>query len=90
MKHTKGPWRVVSDYSREFPLILNEDRSPICQISSAQNTRLGNANLISAAPQLLEALIELVDATAVLGTNSKYPLDAQKRLCDAINKAKGV
>lgn len=63
MKHTPGPWIQVDDYgvpyNRGFR-IRGRDKKSICAISSAtkrpEEECIANANLISAAPEMLSAL----------------------------------
>lgn len=62
MKHTKGPWMVEphKDYDK-FILVADKNSwiAKICNDDTDYNEALANAKLISAAPELLEALIEL-------------------------------
>ena len=72
-KHTPGPWKQHPDY----PLIIKEDNAPISDegVTIANTTAhegsgyfpnpsqgRANARLIAAAPELLEALQEIVAA----------------------------
>lgn len=66
MSHTKGPWTVFNTPSG-YKLIEHhpngggpETREPVCKITSDEKNELANAALISAAPELYEALKLLV------------------------------
>lgn len=56
-KHTPGPWTVRKD-AIKF-LITAKDNSGIAHTSGLHYDSEANARLIAAAPELLEALIEL-------------------------------
>ncbi len=67
MKHTPGPWHVQSPQPARFPgyTIMNEGNNgyvATVQIR-AQNPANANARLIAAAPELLEALNEVLSWT---------------------------
>jgi hypothetical protein len=48
-QHTPSPWKVVSAEFKDDGIVAYEIKMPIAEISQA------NANLIAAAPELLEA-----------------------------------
>ncbi len=55
-KHTQGPWFV--DATRQEGLAIRADSKTVCQIPGyGVGTRVDDARLIAAAPELLEALI---------------------------------
>lgn len=58
MKHTPGPWRTTGS------LISNESRVLVASLSGASDddVEAANARLIAAAPELLAALKEVVEA----------------------------
>lgn len=98
MKHTKGPWVTIRAYEQERMLVINGDRSPVCSIDSNCKTQVANAQLIAAAPELLEALqlaeVSLVTAETLAICNND--LDAMtdfsrviKTVRQAIAKAEG-
>jgi len=95
-KHTPGPWEIKAHSDPCYRYISapkhialaqvvwrveEEDRSPACE---------ANAHLIAAAPDLLEALEELVDLFGGL-VSGEYPPDGftTQPARDAIAKAKG-
>jgi hypothetical protein len=98
MKHTKGPWIL----SRNNRFIHNGDLAHICDVAGCQELSAdqpGNALLITAAPDLLEAL-ERTKATMERDKNGGYRLDYNGNachevgstyvmVCEAIKKAKG-
>lgn len=67
--HTKGPWTVGTD-----SVVYDErHRDPICDAAfRSDEVSLANANLIAAAPDLLEAL-ELVSAELQKYENTHHP-----------------
>ena len=72
-KHTPGPWKVfnLSDAypgieavngGRRYTIVVYGDADEYCGIrGDSPETRLANAHLIAAAPDLLEALKALVN-----------------------------
>ena len=52
--HTPGPWIVVKDGDHDR--IETRIGSPIARVDNMRNAYKGNARLIAAAPDLLEAL----------------------------------
>ena len=95
-KHTPGPWEIKRHFDPGYKFISapkhsglaqvvwcmeDEDRSPACE---------ANAHLIAAAPDLLEALEELVDLFGGL-VSGEYPPDGftTQPARDAIAKARG-
>lgn len=57
-KHTPGPWSISRDVMTSKTDIVAPDRSdlPVARILRASPEPDGNAHLIAAAPELLEAL----------------------------------
>lgn len=89
MKHTKGQWKVTVDSSLEIG--VRTEAGFICFLPKpsqyiGQNKRYkqeleeyhANANLISNAPELLEALRDLYDECAIL--KKQEPLEKQNML----------
>ena len=62
MGHTPGPWNV-RDKGKSFPFIETDDENQltIAHILSSLDQQ-ADANLIAAAPEMLEALEAVVDA----------------------------
>ena len=62
MKHTPGPWKSV-DIQKGY-LITNSDESYDIAVvrNIGQHDNQANARLIAAAPELMEALYQLIDA----------------------------
>lgn len=63
-KHTPGPWSVVDQGERVMVECGDEHADWICEVTGG--FRATNAQLIAAAPDLLEALIELTMATLTI------------------------
>jgi len=87
-KHTPAPWTVTHDGNVEL-CVMSGDKSVIdgcgCCGSPWGENLAGDAPLISAAPDLLAALIEYVNSD-----QEDEPLNPIKRLArDAIVKATG-
>lgn len=85
MKHTPGPWRVESGPYYRAIRVDGEVIADMRQIGRSFNE--SNAQLIAAAPELLEALELLVDNPYREGTESDERLRRIARA--AIAKAKG-
>lgn len=89
-KHSTGPWNI-GDKVRRF--IYAADDTPICECDSigetSKATEIANARLISAAPELLDALETLCNRIEL---ESATPLDwpSYKHARDAIAKATGA
>ena len=60
-KHTQGPWHTAGDQGVQ----IRSQRDQIAKVWTMRgNEWKANARLIAAAPELLEALIELADCGA--------------------------
>jgi hypothetical protein len=82
--HTPGPWKVENNRQHVYS-VLGYDNFPIVWEMGGLNT-LENARLIAAAPDLLEALKELLPlADEMSGNASKIIARADA----AIKKAEG-
>ena len=77
MKHTKGPWTLVGK------TICDEDGDSCIEILSGLNSDL---KLIASAPELLEALEEVLRCGPHAGQNG----DLLKQIEAVIKKAKGA
>lgn len=97
MKHTKGPWQVSGcrfkwRQSHHDQMLdshaVGPDSDPVCLVfygdKGQHQEQLSNARLIAAAPELLEALQELVDAWP---SDSLPPHAISMKVAVAINKA---
>lgn len=99
-KHTPGPWRICGEYSSLKDEIGAEGRAvaTVWTRKPADGTHermpipwdegLANARLIAAAPDLLEAAIELKDACN-RPSAARTRAEAWRRLDHAIAKATG-
>ena len=66
-KHTPGPWKVEQRFSGNRFIHSDNSQSPICRVAFVGmgigvDESKANADLIAAAPELLEALENLLDA----------------------------
>lgn len=100
-KHTPGPWKIFDGWgsSRCTPTIV--DSIPdvdgkcvancICYLSSTNENAFSNAQLIAAAPELLNALEDFVKACNIPGdTNLGVEVEMAFRQADALlEKLKG-
>lgn len=92
-KHTPSPWVIETDdhdnriYISHFKTVCNE--TTVCNVNlfSTKDEQKANANIISAAPKLLEALERVKE----LSDAGKIFLGAirQQEVNSAIAKAKG-
>lgn len=87
--HTKGPWTVGTD-----SVVYDErHRDPICDAAfRSDEVSLANANLIAAAPDLLEALDYALSALAHCRADKGYGFmqsRAANLAANAIAKARG-
>jgi hypothetical protein len=86
-KHTPAPW-LIHEISGD--IVTQDKEQTICQPNSRLQSGCGEANakLIAAAPDLLDALIEMIELCTFIAS------DIQSNLIDnaraAINKATGV
>ena len=86
-KFTKGPWYV---YNNGFYLeITNEcgQEAPIISISDIHDKNIANANLIAAAPDMYEALLDCCGECV-----DTFESDSACRVCSvghALRKARG-
>lgn len=90
LKHTPGPWNY-----NKITKLVQYDFYDICEISDNNGypENEANARLISAAPEMLETLIEICDHFCVLdniksGMNPKEGLAG--KIINAIERATGL
>lgn len=106
-KHTQGPWGISGAGNKTRLIFRATDTSvyPVCEVTADNLNRYGagdldaNAALIAAAPELLEALEELVLQSAgndpvevmKLAKDANWPfINSVKKAREAIAKAKGA
>ena len=100
-KHTPGPWIVEETpehlwigpprhNSHKLESIVTDIDNSTDYLPAVRDTRIANARLIAAAPEMLEALMEagifLYKHESYFGSNGPWLLD---HLRDVIKKAKG-
>ena len=89
--HTPGPWLAVANDHYWEIRTFDEQIGDACasKYLTAGDNGEANARLIAAAPELLEALQEIVDYSggAQNALEDEYVMD---RVCAAIAKATGV
>lgn len=86
-KHTQGPWKLLDFEEREAYVVTNSSGTKglyrgIAEIlygynEPAESEQHANARLISAAPELLEALKELLAAETALFPAAEHGVEAQ-------------
>ncbi len=87
--HSPGPWDIKSSLSGEFRLTryitdpAGHVIAEVRRIDDDNHVELANAHLMAAAPEMLDALIDLVRS------DSKHVRAAQQQAVAAIAKAKG-
>jgi hypothetical protein len=100
-KHTPGPWKTVArnypiadtgDYDGCWEVLTGDPKKPIVQIWGDSDEDEANARLIAAAPDLLEALKNIVNLwdhhASAHGDGTIFPLHVAARA--AIAKAEGA
>ena len=80
MKHTEGPWKIDTEDARVIST-LDGDMVAVCEYISE-----GDGDLISAAPEILEALESMVDMVEMNGFLLDYAMEIAR---EAIKKARG-
>lgn len=93
-EHTKGPWELDESLrGNSFTAISGDDWIELATVVTRMNMKdedspegMANARLISAAPDLLAALEDAVEAL----TQARYYPSELKRFNAAIAKAKGA
>jgi hypothetical protein len=97
MKHTKGNWTIADVHIDNGDIQIGSDKDYICRVYSFPDDEASreenayqaeaNAQLIAAAPELLEACVGALSLLKLEG----YALDCStlKNLQQAINKAEG-
>lgn len=96
--HTPGPWKVLEHArGRGRTCVSTTNESPIqaiiCDIDvksvkTGEAMRLSNARLIAAAPDLLAALVEMLEASE-RPVNERWFLNVRSHARAAIAKAEG-
>lgn len=89
-KHTPGPWQVLNPHKATNYVIDTKPRKKDFQFNIADSAHnLADANLIAAAPDLLEALEEIVSeiiesgCSAYMNESSDFSKTFNKRLVAA-------
>ena len=88
--HTPGPWSVETKGSRHF--IDGADKLTVAYVDRAgvreRQTYEANAQLIAAAPDLLAALVEMLEASE-RPVNERWFFNVRSHAIAAISKAEG-
>ena len=92
-KHTPGPWMFgIADYP-VTEVAVSSERAPLARMVLHRNVGVdeafANQRLMSAAPELLDALCRMVDLYENGATKHGLVGPALKAACDAIAKATG-
>jgi hypothetical protein len=84
-KFTKGPWKAVKqDINDKYQ--IHHENGLICVIDEFDRTHIhANAHLISAAPELLEALEEMCDMCS-----DNLPPNSQRENCGNCKTGKAI
>lgn len=65
-KYTPGPWKVVDDIYNGLITVRSNDNKYVCSVCrhlEITKDRIADANLIAAAPKMLEALRSIANNT---------------------------
>jgi hypothetical protein len=88
--HTPGPWRVGGEYAPQFvnelPTVRTHDGKHIAYVYTESPD---DARLIAAAPELLEALRDLLRDEAICDDDSETLIATRNRAYTAVAKAEG-
>lgn len=87
MKHTAGKWKAMKEINESIPAALSFDGIGIvCEVPGrTKDERNANAQLIAAAPELLEALQEWTE----YAVNKDIPFKLITKTRTIIAKAEG-
>lgn len=91
-KHTPGPWVIQHqgpDFWIDVPCDAPKHRQDVCRLSYGNPDGKANARLIAAAPELLEALEELVNRVDTTLHAGYVGINRIVKARDAIRKARG-
>lgn len=100
LKHTPGPWAANKDTA--FVRTADDDQYAVAAVygrsgnAGDDDIAIANARLIAAAPELLDALMKLLNAVrsnnegGTAKTQDQIFEEAGHAAIDAINKATGV
>lgn len=85
-KHTKGEWTTANVNGIS---VWSKDNQMICNVlNTNKNEKEANAKLIAAAPDLLEALVNICKKVEFCSLDNKSTFkDEYKKAINAINKA---
>lgn len=90
--HTPGPWRVAEVRHEWDCIIRGPDNGPIASTfvaGYAKRTAKANAQIIASAPEMYEALKEIVEAVARTTSGEVCQLGDFSAARDALAKASG-
>ena len=92
-KHTPGPWRLqLKDKFTDHPFVVRGEQGGFCVLGLSDEAEKADARLIAAAPDLLEALknlVERIDKNGGIGEYKTDPVFVIKYARSAIAKAEG-
>jgi hypothetical protein len=90
MKHTPGPWHYQENSDAYTHIVRGPSGYFVHQGSQhTDGVSKANALLIAAAPELLEACLEMVTAVEMEGANGLRFFEARNSALIAIRKAEG-
>ena len=90
MAHTQGPWEFELMLDKRYAVYGQNARHRIATISNyVEHDDFDNARLIAAAPELLEALEDLVNEIGITWQGLTIGIDRMEKAMAAIAKARG-
>ena len=95
-KHTPGPWLASGDADANIVTVEAKDKgyTTVCRLGYSTPTREANARLIAAAPDLLEALVDMVSSVEValedVQVTNGASLDALSWIANSTEKARAA
>jgi hypothetical protein len=85
-KHTPGPWEIVPEKNNpSYCHVYDVARRSLGQIATVHGTK-GDAQLIAAAPELLEACKAALGHAQLLGSGQVSPM-SNAELCNLLGSA---
>lgn len=87
-KHTPGPWSIGPKYPKGLVSVIHLDETGTFREIAEADTK-ANATLIAAAPEMLEALVEIGEELDEQGKLDLLSDETRELLARAIVKARG-
>ena len=87
--HTPGPWEVETPREHEVLVVGDNGACDVARLAGPLQRKLNNARLIAAAPEMLEALQDCLQALRHAPIEGCYGKDARYKAERVLAKANG-